>query len=146
MANERSKTEFLTAMEGYRKGIFKDPFKVSAGRRVSTSEQKLTSSADGSEGIRRAARESHGFCKLTFVSNHDAASHLQVAEFGTQVHETCTTVWGETFETDIVILATFSTESDGKLRISSFKQFLDGFHVTKMGDAMKANGIVMPST
>jgi len=72
--------------------------------------------------------------------------YLQVAELRIQVHETCTTVWGETFETDIVILATFSTEADGKLRISSLKEFLDAFHVTKLGEALKANGIVMPST
>ena len=133
-------------MEGARQMIFKDPFKVSADCRWSTLEQRLTSSVDGSEGVRRATGESHGFCKSRSASENNSSPHLRVAELATQLHETCTTVWGETFETDIVILATFSTESDGKLRISSLKEFLDAFHVTKLGEALKANGIVIPST
>jgi len=34
MPNEKSKTEFITAMEGFRRGIFKEPFKVSADRPI----------------------------------------------------------------------------------------------------------------
>jgi len=61
-----------------------------------------------------------------------------------QIHATCTTVWNEAFETDLVILANFVTGEDGKLRISYHKQFMDGFYLTKMAESLKANGFPAP--
>jgi len=61
-----------------------------------------------------------------------------------KVYATLTAVWDERFDTDMVILAKFTTGEDGKLRISFLKQFLDGFHLMKMTESLKANGFPAP--
>jgi len=62
----------------------------------------------------------------------------------TKVHATLMTVWDEKFDTDMVILANFTTGEDGKLKISFLKQFLDGFYLMKMTESLKANGFPVP--
>ena len=43
----------------------------------------------------------------------------------------------------MVIFANFTTGANEKLRITSIKQFLDGFYLMKMIESMKANGFLV---
>jgi len=54
------------------------------------------------------------------------------------------TTWGESMESDMVVLAHFRTGEDSKLRISFLKRFVDAFAMAKHAESIKANGIQLP--
>ena len=59
------------------------------------------------------------------------------------MHESATTVWGGTYESDFVGYTTFRTDEDGKLKIASQKWSVHSPDIKKLDEDTKANGVAL---